>query len=837
MLFKFAVLKKNLKVAVIFAATFFIFFTGKPHAVLADSHDIRGCVTILDDREYEAVSEPSPTWGEYVPIVNVPIPVYIIDALGFNTHVGDLTTNSSGCFSGTVTGIGVPEDTIITVQMELENAEYRVMDDAGTWLYELDKKSVSKSGTADFGTFYGGSTSNGAAMMWVSEHDAVDLHDERFGIGAWASRGYQQLAVKYPLDDDVSNANSSRVAITEGARDDLNTFLHEIGHWIGKNDASSSNASGSYCQSYTGSAYPDTETPYIFIDPEEGSGDCHWHSTTYEDEKMVFGESHANLIREVLWRGECPEDYEDVELNFDDEHTVHNVGRALCDLVDSGKEAVGALHSYGDKGMISVAALSVDLLPAGHLSGSTAYGTDGAKIYAVDFASGALKEVYDMTSTGDTVNVVSSDGKNLCATTFYSLYCMPISGTMPMFKETLPSDMLYVKDIIISGSKVYLAGRVSDDFKVYVGDVKTVGATVKKMKSAVMPHVSLENWKEIYTEPFVDDDSEPKHIALNAAKTRLYIARSDRVETCSLSSPFAVVLPTLSKLKTASATSASVPMCTTGTTADFAGSRSYAGYQRGSPTDSYFDNITQLEASGGSLYIVDTYGVAKIDLSMPTTLEQYIGAGADKVFLNNLSPRSLYFTPGGGSYFALSGKRALFQAAYAIGWDNARNHDTTFHGMYLVDESKSLYQEYYCGEENMEKKARNVVHAFTGHAYGVSFSDFLTVNMGLASGEIEAIGSVSWTKPKSCQSADISGTEITEDLTGSETDSSTTTTKKPKKKHTSETVPCGAPSNDEQLPSAGTNRKATPFESLVSDGTEKLSVPPSYDIPTPLEKN
>lgn len=826
-------LRRTLTTTIAVTLVFIITLTAKTTTANAASHDLSGCVTINDDRKYG--DELSPTYGQYVPLVNVPIPVYIIDILGFNTYVGDLTTNSAGCFSGTVTGLGVPDDTTITVQMKLENSAYRVTDDVGTYVYELDKKSLNAGENANFGTIYGGSH-NGGAMMWVTFHDAVDLHDKRFGSGAWASHAYPQLTVLYPLDNDVSNTNSNRIGITEGARGGFSAAFHELGHWIGMKDAASYSGSlGSYCQDHIGSPYPYTQRPYIYRDPDMSSGDCSWHSTAYETEKHTLSESHANLIRNVLWDGDCPAEYEDVELNFDGEHTVHSVGRALCDLLDAGKETVAALHSYGDAGNITTTTSTVDLSPAGHSSGATAYGTDGTKIYSVNIATGATKEIYDMTSSGETMAVVSSDGTSLCATTKTgALYCGKASGSGTMFKQTLPTGMSSVSDVIVSGSKFYAVGRVVSNSKVYTGDLVNVGSSsTSKAKTVIIPHISLQNWKEIYSESYVSADTQPNFIALNAAKTNLYLARRNWIETCSLAGPV-VKTTTIPTLKTT--TSSSAPLCSTGTTSDFAGSRTYAGYHRGAPTDSYLDKIIQLDVQGGNLYITDNYGVEKIDLSSPTIMEQYIGAGEDKIFINGLSRRSLYFAKGGTPFFAISGKRALFQPAAVVGWDDQRSLTTTPHGMYLIDDTKTVHQEYYCGEENVQKNARDVVHAFVGKAYDVGLADFLTVNMGLPAGQAAAIENTSWTDLKVCQTADISGTTVDEDSTGSGS-TTTTSSSSSSKKFSLEDVPCGEADPDSQLPAQGQNGATIPFESHAPNGTEKLSVPESYNAPTVMEKN
>jgi hypothetical protein len=402
-----------------------------------------------------------------------------------------------------------------------------------------------------------------------------------------------------------------------------------------------------------------------------------------------------------------------------------------------------------------------------------------------------------------------------------------------MYKQTLPTGMI-AKGIIVSGGKAYLSGQMaSNTNKVYSGDVKNVAITTKT-KKIVFPNISLENWKTVYSEPYTEDDSELKFVAVNAAKTKLFLARKHRVETCSLVTSITTTT-SMTSPKSKTTTSSSTPFCGAGKTADFAGSRSYAGYRRSSPTDSYLDNITQIVIHKGGLYIVDTYGVAKLDLSSPTTLEQYIGAGVDNIFLNGLSRRSLKFIQGGSPFFAISGTNALFQPLAITGWDDQRRSSDTSLGMYLIDDSKTVHQEYHCGEENVKKSARDVVHAFVGNAYDVSLSDFLTTNMGLASGEASAVKNVSWAELKSCQSTDISGTEIIEDLTGSGTPTTTTSTTRTKKIDP-DSVRCGDVPSDEQLPSAGVNKTATPFQSLVPEGTEELSVAPSYDTPTLLEK-
>jgi hypothetical protein len=797
----------------------------------ADSHGISGCITILDDREFG--DENSTTHGEYVPLVDAVLQISIIDLLGFDTYVGDLTTNAAGCFSGTVSGIGVPEDTTITVQMRLENDDVRVTDDVGTWLYEIGSKSVSVGKSADWGTVYGAS-GNGAAMQWVNAHDATSLHDDRFGAGAWASRSYPLLTILFPLlDSDVSNATESRLAITRSSRDNMNLFLHELGHWVGMNDAASSGSLGSYCQSYVGSAWPYTETPYIYTDPDMSSSDCGWTASAWETEQRVLSESHANFIRDVLWRGECSSSSESWDLNFDGAHSVYNVGRAICDVIDSGTEKVGALHSYGDPGHITVAKASVNLSPAGHLKGGIAIGTDEAKIYSVDYTTGAMTSVYDTFDSGVTPELVSSDGSSLCFTnsSYAYLYCGPTSGSGPLFKQTLPTGMSSVKDIIVDGNHAYVTGRVISDNKVYRADLKTAVVS-GKMGTVILPHVVLENWEELYSESYVDESSVPRHIAVNASETTLYLAREHWVEACSLSGMGSVRSAPFAKKTSFSGSSA----CSAGKTADFAGSRLYAGYSRGAPTTSYLRDITQIEVHGGKIYIADSYGVARMDLGSPTTLEQYIGPGADIIFLNGLSRRSLYMTSDVNAFFAMSGKQVLYQPSSVNGWDEQRDVTRAPLSMYLIDDDKTVHEEYYCGEENVQKNARDVVHAFSGNAYGVSLSDFLRKNLSLATGEASAVENVSWTDLKSCQGADFAGTEIDEDLvTGTPVSSSSSSSNT--KTYFADDVPCGEADPDAQLPPEGRDRAETPYESHAPDGSEKRSVPESFDTPTPMIVN
>jgi hypothetical protein len=244
-----------------------------------------------------------------------------------------------------------------------------------------------------------------------------------------------------------------------------------------------------------------------------------------------------------------------------------------------------------------------------------------------------------------------------------------------------------------------------------------------------------------------------------------------------------------------------------------------------------------MDISGGNLYITDYNGVARIDLSSPTVMEQYIGAGEDTIFLNNLSRRSLYFARGGTPFFAISGTRALFQPPNFSEWNDQRSTTPVPHGMFLIDDAKTVHQEYYCGAEDVQKDAGDVVHAFVGHAYDVSLDDFLRVNMGLPSKYASAIEHVNWTSLNACQTADISGTAITEDLTGSGATTTSSSSSSSAKKFSLEDVPCGEADPDSQLPAQGQNRATTPFESHAPNGTEKLSVPESYDTPTVMEKN
>lgn len=786
----------------------------------ASSHEVKGCLTIRDDRHY--ADENSPTYGQYVPVVDAPIPVYATNSSGVKFDLGDLTTNSSGCFSGTATGIFIPDDTTISLELELEDSPfsiiggYRVYDSKGTWVYSLGSMTVAAGEDADFGTIYAASSdSNGAVMLWVTAHDAVDFHDKRFGSNSFSAYLYPTLKVYFPKSQSPSNTNDDRIAMTQGAYNQYNTFLHEFGHWIVANDVSSDGDLGGYCQSIHKTNYPYGRNPYGYVDPGAATGDCEWEGESYETGMRALSEAHANYIAQILWSGACQESMESFDLNFDGTDRVQNVAHALCDLTDSGKETVGVLHTYGNPKHIKMATPSVALKPVGSLGGTQAYGTDGTKIYAVDYATGAMTVIFDMASFSATVDRVSSDGGYLCAvSTTGGLYCGKASGKN-MTKQTLPTSMSGVEDVFISGKTLYVIGRVLSEYQVYVGELALTGSGGK---FALIGSIKVEaqNWQQVYGETYTGAELAPQMITVNDAQTRLYIARKHWVEVCSL-------------LKSKS--SSSVPYCGNDKTADFAGNRTYAGYSRGAPTSSYLYNIAQLNIAGGQLYIIDDYGVARINLSAPTTMEQYIGTGADKIFKNNLSRRSLSFTGSGGSYFAILGKKAIFLSNFDT-WDESRVA-LKEEKLVLIDDTMTVSNEYYCGEESVQKDAKDVVHGFKGQAENVILQRFLRNHLGMSDADAMSIENTSWISLKSCQTTDISGTEIKDDLTTTEAASSITATET----STDDSVDCGDSNEDLQTPPAGQNRQATSIDAKTPDGSETVSTPASYDTPTILEAN
>ncbi|MEC9242839.1 MAG: hypothetical protein VYA48_09300, partial [Gemmatimonadota bacterium] len=273
-------------------------------AAEAARHDVRGCIFLLDDREF------SPTFGDPVPVQGVEIEFDY--TVGPATHTAipigtPPATNASGCFSVRLTL--VPANTTITARMVLNRvADRKVLNsDGDTYAFELSSVSVTGNGqNVDYGDVVGASGgSNDPVLMWVNATDAQSHYSDF--AGPYGNQGFRQLRVEFPTAADGGShytRGDHTIHIVQGNRSRFKTFMHEFGHFIAGEDSTSSGTSGDYCQGPSETMYPFAEVPYDYIDPDlpddyvdgDPCPDAGHHDESWEHETRAMPEGFADFV-------------------------------------------------------------------------------------------------------------------------------------------------------------------------------------------------------------------------------------------------------------------------------------------------------------------------------------------------------------------------------------------------------------------------------------------------------------------------------------------------------------------------------------------------------------
>ena len=91
----------------------------------AASHDISACLWIEDDRffrEFIGGAYPIDTYGESIPLVDLPVRIEYELAGVKIPAIGSVTTGDDGCFSAELSGLAVPHNTQIHLSTPLSNS-------------------------------------------------------------------------------------------------------------------------------------------------------------------------------------------------------------------------------------------------------------------------------------------------------------------------------------------------------------------------------------------------------------------------------------------------------------------------------------------------------------------------------------------------------------------------------------------------------------------------------------------------------------------------------------------------------------------------------------------
>lgn len=665
----------------------------------AASHDVKGCLLVEDSRE------ASSTYNSWVGVPEFEFEIWF-KALGILWKAGTLTTNASGCFNGTLSGIGVPNNTTVTFRATLETSTYKAFDDGGTvYYYEFASKSVGAGDTANLGDFYVGDSAtpdyaHGSILLWRSATDAVDTYKSK--VAGWS--GFPVLGLRYPYSGDPANANTSRIAMPFDEKSNYKTFLHEFGHFTSMNDASSTSGTSSYCVDYAGcGAYPCDRIPYTMT--ETKTSDCGHNAYNYEAEDRSLIEGYAEFFADYLYDGICRNDSEGTwmkGLNFDAKNREMNAAHALCDLVDGApyNETETWMHAYG-KGS-NFTELGVGVLNASAYAGTDgtwAYASlGGADVYRVDFATGAATKIVTMPFTPERVAV---DGTTLCAYSGSQLSCSDTAGTGPLTTATNPSAAGTYLDLELADGNIYALFQEGAYFRIYAS-----------------PFDGTWTWAESYSEIAMGGETDIESIAVDATSGKLFIGREHEIESCDLSNCAA-------------------------TLADYAGSATQFGYKRGAGASSWFNDIRDLTFAAATLHVTDSYGVARVDSA--GNVEQYVGAGADNVFLNNLHRRSLYSTNFTSMVFVTNGMRGLIDIE-AVTPDVDRSGAPGAQTLFAFDDAQPDVTDVYCGTDTADLATKDVVQMFQGKNIVTDIDTALGYVSGITTADKTGVRELNWLK-------------------------------------------------------------------------------------------
>lgn len=705
-----------------------------PVTVHAASHGVKGCLLVEDSRE------ASSTYNTWVGVPEFEFEIWF-KALGILWKAGTLTTNSSGCFNGTLSGIGVPNNTTVTFRATLETSTYKAFDDGGTvYYYEFDSKSVGAGDTADLGDFYVGDSStpdyaHGSILLWRSATDAVDTYKTK--VAGWS--GFPALGLKYPYSGDPADANTSRIAMPFDEKSDYKTFLHEFGHFTSLNDASSTSGQSSYCIDYAGcGTYPCDRVPYTMT--ETKTSDCGHNVYNYEAEDRALVEGYAEFFADYMYDGICRNESEGSwmnGLNFDAKNREMNAAHALCDLVDGSpyNETETWMHAYG-KGS------NFTELGSGLLNASSYVGTDGtwayaslggADVYRVDFATGAATKIVTMPFTPERIAV---DGTTLCAYSGSDLSCTDTAGTAPLVTATDPSTYGWsYADLELANGNVYALFNEVTYFRVFTA-----------------PLDGTWTWTEAYSEVVMGGETDIGSIAIDATTGTLYLGREHEIEACDISNCAA-------------------------TLSTYAGSASQFGYKRGTVTNSWFNDIRDLTYAAYELHVTDSYGVARLDSS--GNVEQYVGAGADNIFLNNLHRRSLNSTNFPSMAFVTNGTRGLIDVE-AIVPDVDRSAAVPVRKLFAFDDAQPEVTDVYCGTDTADLPTKDVVQMFKGQDIVTDVDTAFGYVSGITTADKTGVRELNWLKlnKEGCTFAsgeeELSSSSGSSSSPGDESDSSST---------------------------------------------------------------
>ncbi|MCH2169741.1 hypothetical protein MK489_03065 [Myxococcota bacterium] len=748
-------------------------------------HLVSGCLKLEDGRGGDA----PPGRGGINAVDEVEVEIYYTDLFG-NEHKAlplpgsdPIQTGENGCFGARLTL--VPDVTTVRPAFVLNEEDRKVRKAAATWRLSLPSEfdaALTAGEAAVFGTpgsplVAADHEDNGALQMWVNAEDVVNLYEDAIGPWSTASLSRPKITVRYPAATERSNANPTRIAITEESRTKWRTFLHEFGHYFSMNDASFIEIPPSYCQDKAATSWPFVQSPYTYEDPGSWPSCPHSHRS-YEHEKNALIEGFAAATEFFLIdddetfdaststsarycsrrRNQRLEDnnrnphyYNSV--NFDGEWNEGNVAQAICDLLDNDAESITYLHQFGDPGHLTSIALGSFVpnpLSTVGMNPTHTYAAQGDEIFQIEFATGNVSLLFDA-GTGSDVELVTADANQVCASDGDEVNCFSLATAGPVTSVALPSSIASngIRDIQLSGGELFiLASHISFSTP-----------TVKLHRY----DASASVWHLVYSENVlgVTPANQPQRFALASSSptAKLFLARANRVEMCDVSS------------------------CASTRTHYVGDAGGDAGYRRGDASTALLNGIGQLvRIPGGTvLAIADFYGVSVIH-DGDTRLEQWIGRGLDRVYENNISRRGLVLgsvfrgeiEPSVRTLYATNGSREIVLDNQGTDFrdDRTLKQDETVVTSvfpletvtlpltrgYLIDASITTTDEFFCAEENVSLSPETVFTMFDGNPFYNNIRDALASYLPLTNAQELAVSETSWLTlppPGNCEAENI----------------------------------------------------------------------------------
>jgi hypothetical protein len=694
----------------------------------ADSHDVRLCLFVKD------VRTTTSTAGAYVPVQAMPVEVWV-KSVGIFWNAGSLTTSSGGCINGVLSGIGVPESTEIELRSKMQSSSRELQDIPGdVYYWTYGNKAVSKGAAADFGDFFINESAtpdyaHGAFLLW----DSLGVVASEYSATLGATFPYLPMVIGWP-QPNWSYGGAGRITIFKNHLSDLETVRHEFGHNVAANDATtSSGGSGDYCTDYTGGAFPAVAPPYTYKDLSYDSarGDCQHSVNSYEDANDAASEGFAEFFADLL-AGACTFDPDNPHrLNFDGNNREGNVRRAFCDLVDSGSDnqAVAEKHLFygATSGLLDLGAppttYASGLLP---VYGGNAYFAAGTEVREQSLGFTAATATRLVTSMTYSLYDIESSNGHFCHSGHQCFELSDPATTWPSRRPTgVTGDWT---DIILVGDNLYALYADSTSQRVEKTTYGTGGWDWV--------------WKTVYQETLSSDPI--KKIAVDPSDSKLVMMRSGQIDSCNLpgSGPPKMLMHA----------------CASGGKQIYSGSSSDTGYERGGRRKTKWYLLSSIRFYGSTLYVQDYYGIARLDSTGESS--QVVGSGADRIFPNNLHPRSLDITAGTVISFATDGAQSFFKAD-VNSWSESREQAVETH-FYRYDEGVPVTEEIYCGADTVTKPVADVVRAYRGGNFSASIETALGYVSGLSSSEENAVKQANWISPVKSQECAWSGGSISE---------------------------------------------------------------------------